>query len=209
MNLNKYMNDGWGLSVLGFSHLLEIIKNNNNDTIRVLEFGSGTSTRFLCDVVKENIKKLEITSFDNDVDYCYQKTNDDYFLSLLIRPLIECEINDYNEQMENKRYNPNVMYDKISPLEASQKNNFYDIEEGDLNGVYDIVILDGPNGNGRNFAFLHIKKYLKPESIIYIDDYNHYDFVERCLDNIDCDIIFKHTEGIGTGLDNFVIAKVK
>jgi hypothetical protein len=101
------------------------------------------------------------------------------------------------------------MYDKISPLEASQKNNFYKIEESDLNGVYDIVILDGPNGNGRNFAFLHIKQYLNSGSIIYIDDYNHYDFVEKCLDNIDCDIIFKHTEGIGTGLDNFVIVKVK
>ena len=171
MNLNRYRNDGWGLSVLGFSHL------------------------------------LEITSFDNDVNYCYQKTNDDYFLSLLIRPLIECDINDYDEQMKTKVYNPSIMYDKISPLEASQKNNFYKIEESDLNGVYDIVILDGPNGNGRNFAFLHIKQYLNSGSIIYIDDYNHYDFVEKCLDNIDCDIIFKHTEGIGS--DNFVIVKVK
>jgi hypothetical protein len=207
MNLEKYKNDGWGLSVLGFSHLLELINNNNNDSIRILEFGSGTSTQFFCDIVKKNIKKLEITSFDNDVNFSYKKNNDDYFLSLLIRPLIECSNNQYNKQMEDKKYNPNVMYAKTSPLHPSQRNNFYNIKEGDLNGVYDIIVLDGPNGNGRNFAFLHIKNYLKPGSIIYIDDYNHYDFLEKCLDNIDCDIIIKHTEGIGS--DNFVIVKVK
>lgn len=207
MNLEKYKNDGWGLSVLGFSHLLELINNNNNDSIRILEFGSGTSTQFFCDIVKKNIKKLEITSFDNDVNFSYKKNNDDYFLSLLIRPLIECSNNQYNKQMEDKKYNSNVMYAKTSPLHPSQRNNFYNIKEGDLNGVYDIIVLDGPNGNGRNFAFLHIKNYLKPGSIIYIDDYNHYDFLEKCLDNIDCDIIIKHTEGIGS--DNFVIVKVK
>jgi hypothetical protein len=207
MNLEKYKNDGWGLSVLGFSNLLELLKNNNNDSIRVLEFGSGISTQFFCDVVKENIKKLEITSFDNDINFSYKKTKDDDFLSLLIRPLVECDNNEYNKQMESKEYDSNVMYNKISPLNPLQKNNFYKIENGDLNGVYDIIVLDGPNGNGRNFAFLHIKNYLKPGSIIYIDDYNHYDFLEKCLDNIDCDIIIKHTEGIGS--DNFVIVKVK
>ena len=85
MNLEKYKNDGWGLSVLGFSNLLELLKNNNNDSIRVLEFGSGISTQFFCDVVKENIKKLEITSFDNDINFSYKKTKDDDFLSIILK----------------------------------------------------------------------------------------------------------------------------
>ena len=40
---------------------------------------------------------------------------------------------------------------------------------------YDLIIIDGPNGNGRNIAYLHIKDRVKKNSIIFIDDYNSKD----------------------------------
>lgn len=209
MDLIKYQNDGWGISVLGFTKLLEIIKNNTNEELNVLEFGSGISTSFLRDVVVNNIKKLKITSFDNDVNHMYKKSDDEDYINLLVRGLVECDDVDYTKQFNDKEYDKSLMYDKISVLDASQKNNFYDIQENDLTGLYDLIILDGPNGNGRNFSFLHIQKHVKTNTIIFIDDYNHYDFLEKCQTIFNSDIIFQHTEGVGNGKDNFVILKIK
>jgi len=61
------------------------------------------------------------------------------------------------------------------------KNNFYDVQENDIVGDYDLMILDGPNGNGRNIAFLHMMGHLKPGSHVFIDDHSHYDFKETFL----------------------------
>lgn len=207
MDLTKYENDGWGISVLGFTKLLELIKNNIKKELNVLEFGSGISTMFLSDVVRNNIKKLKITSFDNDINYGYKKSDDEDYLKLLIRNLVECDDLNYQKQFTDKKYSKSLMKTKTSDLKPTQKNNFYDIHENDLSGMYDLIILDGPNGNGRNFCFLHIQNHVEKGTIIFIDDYNHYDFLETCQNLFNTEIMFKHTEGIGD--DNFVIIKVK
>lgn len=208
MELEKYKNNGWGISLLGFSKLLEIITSNKKNNLNVLEFGSGTSTMFLSDIVKNGIKSLTITSFDNDVEYMYKKTDDEVYLNLLVRGLVECNDENYQKQLTNKNYERGLMQTKTSALEPRQKNNFYDVSENDLQGIYDLVILDGPNGNGRNFSFLHIKNHIDTGSIIFIDDYNHYDFLEQCQAMYNIEIIFQHTEGVGNGKDNFVIVKL-
>jgi hypothetical protein len=207
MDLTKYKNDGWGISLLGFTKLLELITNDKNEELNVLEFGSGISTMFLSDVVRNNIKKLKITSFDNDINYGYKKSEDENYVKLLIRDLIECNDVTYQTLLNNKKYDRSLMKIKTSDLDPAQKNNFYDIQEDDLSGEYDLIILDGPNGNGRNFSFLHIQKHVKKGTFIFIDDYNHYDFLERCQSIFNTEIVFEHTEGIGS--DNFVIVKVK
>ena len=209
MKLDKYKNDGWGISLLGFSKLFELITENEKNELKVLEFGSGVSTMFLTDIVKNNIKKLKITSLDNDIEFMYKKTNDEDYLNMLLRPLLECNDDNYNKQFIDKKYDKDLMNLKTSPLEPSQKNNFYDVLENDLIDKYDLIILDGPNGNGRNFSFLHIKNHINKNTIIFIDDYNHYDFLEKCQELFDVDVIFKYTEGIGNGKDNFVIVKIK
>jgi phosphopantetheine adenylyltransferase len=207
MDLAKYKNDGWGISMLGFTKLLDLIKNNNNKELNVLEFGSGVSTMFLSDVVRNDIKKLKITSFDNDIIYGYKKSDDEDHIKLLVRGLVECDDMNYQKQLSDKKYDKSLMKIKTSYLEPTQKNNFYDIQENDLDGIYDLIILDGPNGNGRNFSFLHIQNHVKEGTFIFIDDYNHYDFLERCQNIFNTEIVFQHTEGIGN--DNFVIVKIK
>ena len=70
-----------------------------------------------------------------------------------------------------------------------QRNCFYDINSDELNRKYDLIIIDGPNGNGRNIAYLHLQNCVKPGSIIFIDDFNasdgdyDYKFIEN-LKNI-------------------------
>jgi hypothetical protein len=164
---------------------------------------------FLSDVVINNIKKLKVTSLDNDINYMYKKSDNEDYINLLVRDLVECNDTNYIKQLNDKKYDKSLMYKKKSDLTPTQKNNFYDIQEDDLVGFYDIIILDGPNGNGRNLAFLHLQKHVKEGSIIFIDDYNHYDFLERCQSMYDTEILFKHTEGVSNGKDNFVIMKIK
>jgi hypothetical protein len=206
MDYNKYKNDGWGLSELAFKKLYEIINSKNEDTIRVIEFGSGISTMFFVDLDKELNKDILVTTFDNDPNYAY-KVNDGDNVILHMRELVECSDDDYNSMFENKGYNKSYMKPKISPLTTRQKNNFYDIKEGDLNFWYDIMVLDGPNGNGRNISFLHMKEHLKSGSYVLIDDYHHYDFVDKFLHMFNAEKVFEHNDRKNGG--EFVIYKVK
>lgn len=209
MEINKYKNDGWGLSLLGFSTLLEIIKNHEISNLRLLEFGSGTSTMFFSDIVKNKIKNLEITSFDDDDFYMYKASvEEEKYLKVLKRNLIQYSEFEYNKMFEENKINNSFGSIKNSASDVNQKNCFYDIKNDDLTGIYNMVILDGPNGNGRNIGFLHIKNYIKTGTILYIDDYNHYDFLEKCQAVFNIEILFKHTEGVGNGKDNFVIIKI-
>lgn len=209
MELNKYKNDGWGLSVLGFSKLLEIIKNSNKEELNVLEFGSGYSTKFLVDVNNEKIKKLKILSFDDNERFMYKPSNEEInFLTVKLTKLIEYSDNEVNTMFLDKQINKNFGKYRIEEPNVSQKNCFYEINENDFNDNFDIVLLDGPNGNGRNIAFLHLKNFLKKGSYVYIDDFNHYNFLEMCEKMFVFEEIYKHSEGIGNGKDNFIIIKI-
>ena len=83
------------------------------------------------------------------------------------------------------------------PTFSRQINCFYDIDEYDLQKNYDLVILDGPHGNGRNLAFLIIKQYIEPGTFIFIDDIVHYDFEEKLKMCYDVDeICSNYVDGI-------------
>ena len=69
MNLDIYNNSS-GLNKLCYKELeniLDILPENAN----ILEFGSGTSTKFLVDYILKNKKKFNIDSFDNDINFAY------------------------------------------------------------------------------------------------------------------------------------------
>lgn len=189
MDYNKYKNDGWGLSELALQKIEELIKNNNLK--RIIEFGSGTSTEFLSDLNVEISGNLDITSFDNSPIYAYKPKENDC-VKLLMRDLVECNDNDYAKMFSEKRIISSLFHPKTSPLSTRQKNNFYEIKDGDITGQYVLMILDGSNGNGRNFAFLYMKNHMKKGGYIFIDDFNHYDFVEKCLECFNAEIIFKY-----------------
>jgi hypothetical protein len=209
MELEKYKNDGWGLSKKQLNELLGIIKDFKSDKIRVLEFGSGKSTEFLVDVVLNKIKSIEITSFDDNIEYAY---NGNYeFLDLKIRQLLECDDKSYELMFNNLSIDSNLLHKKITPLTSRQKNNFYEILPGDISGTYELMILDGPNGNGRNLSFLHVKNHLTINSIVLVDDFNHYDFMQRLSLLFEYEVIY---ENQGGGVDqwntggNYKIVKI-
>lgn len=176
MNFDKYKNNGWGLSKIQFKLLYNIMSNDK--IYRILEFGSGKSTEFFCDV-SEDFSITEIVSFEDSIDHGFKIENISSKLNFKIRNLVECDDEAYNLFFINKKINPKLLFDKKTPLSSRQKNNFYKIQDKDLVGIYDLIVIDGPNGNGRNLSYFYIKEHCRIGTYVLIDDHTHYDFVEK------------------------------
>ena len=59
-----------------------------------------------------------------------------------------------------------------------------DIEQLEINHgvVFDLVLIDGPNGEKRKYWFSKLRSCVKPGTIILVDDFNHYDSFGEELD---------------------------
>lgn len=175
--------DGWALSLSGFQDLHNKVLNvlsRNRKKINILEFGSGVSTQFFILYGKERNINIELDSFDNDEKYAFFDEHEN--LNLMIRRLVDCTTKDLDLMFEKKSLDRTKFFDAgvTIPHEDSKKRNcFYDIRNGDLKEYYDLVVLDGPTGQGRRVSFLHIKEHVKAGTYIFIDDISHYDFLER------------------------------
>ncbi len=59
----------------------------------------------------------------------------------------------------------------------------------------DILIVDGPHGNGRSLAFPLFYKHLKPDAFVLVDDYDHYPFIEDLRSLFHMEELFRDTRG--------------
>jgi hypothetical protein len=167
IDYSKYIYDGWGLSEDCLRVLESLIVEKNLN--RAIEFGSGQSTYFLKDV------GMEYVSFDDDLNYSAKCSN------VLIRPLKQLSNDSFNKTIVSGYYDIdefNVL-PRVNNKHSRQQNCFYEIEDEDLSGKYDLIILDGPNGNGRSVAFSFIAPFVSDNCYLLIDDYDHYPFVEH------------------------------
>jgi hypothetical protein len=176
MDFNKFYKEGWGLHRGTIEQVYNLIRNNNITS--VLEFGSGASTEFFIEARNELNKAYTIDSFDHNIDFSYNSTKPDY-LNLMIRDLVVCSDESYNEMFKTKKFNDSAFVTTEKKLDTGIRNATYKLNKGDLKKSYDLVLIDGPNGNGRNFSYFYMKNRLKSGSIVVIDDYFHYDFVEK------------------------------
>ena len=224
MDYEKYRGTYSGLDKLALSKLFDILNSLENN-IRILEFGSGQSTQFLVDYKLYSNKNIIIDSYDNDEKYCFQNSKKYHFLNLKIKPLISCSDETFNKQLNEKKYNreyftPHKLLPYNHPNFWRQRNCFYDIDKQDLKEKYDLIIIDGPNGNGRNIAYLHIQDHIKSSSAIFIDDYNSHDnnydykFIDNLKNILNVEELYTHTnlplnnKTCWTDGGNFAIYKV-
>lgn len=193
MNLDKYENTGWGLSRKAFEALIKAI--DSLDNIKAIEFGSGFSTEFLLDYASEKNKPIQLDSFDNDAKYMHSKAT--------LVDLLECSDKAYDSMFSTGEIDWSLFKKRFWRPKSRQKNCFYRINESKLLPEYNLALIDGPHGNGRNFAFLLLKDRMK-SGYILIDDFNHYDFLEVAKK------IFKVEEVARNEApkDNFVLVKI-
>lgn len=185
-DLKFYSNNNWGLCVPTLNKIIDIVKNNNIQNI--LEFGSGKSTEFLIDLRNELGLNYKIDSFDNSETYCYNGEKYD-FLNLYVTDLLVCSDEDYTKIFETKTFDKSKFKKIEGEFDATVKNATYDVDISKLSDVYDLIIIDGPNGNGRNFSNFYIKDRVKNGTYVIFDDYFHYDFVEKFSSFFNCEIL--------------------
>ena len=176
VNFDKYKNDGWGLSKRCFEDIYMILNNSDDKTFNVVEFGSGISTDFILDLNNSGFD-MSLYSFDDNKTYASKRL--DSKLRLSIVNLIYCNDNDFELLFKNKNFNRDLFKIKTDLPTTRQKNTFYDINDSFFPEKIDLMIVDGPHGNGRSIAFLFGNGKLKSGSYVVIDDYNHYDFLNR------------------------------
>ena len=213
MDLSKYKS-GPGLDLIALKNLFKILEskgNNKTDIVNILEFGSGFSTQFLVDYKEYSKKNIFIDSFDNDPKWCFQNADKYPFLNLNVAPLISCNEHDFNKQIKKKTFNKDYFKKHVSlpyghPKYWRQRNCFYDVKN--LKNNYDLVIVDGPNGNGRSISYLHFKDKVSKGTFILIDDHNSkdgdfdYKFIEYLKNIIDVKEVYIHENKINPCFEN-------
>jgi len=176
MNIENYKNDGWGLSRLGFQNLFDILSKNKNQKT-IVEFGSGMSTKFFLDALDGLEMNSVVYSFDDSTEYSYKGVHPK--LNLRIVELIETSDDRFEKMFVDKTYDINLMQRKVTPLHTRQKNTFYNVGGSIIPENIDLLLVDGPHGNGRSLAFLHTYNKLHQGSIVFIDDSTHYPFYDH------------------------------
>ena len=193
IDIEKYSNDGWGLSTKAFSAMQRAL--DSIPEIQAIEFGSGFSTQFLLDYAEKTNKNLEIDSFDNDVKYKHPEAT--------LANLVTCSAKDYQAMFIQGEIDWSLFRKRWWKPKSRQKNCFYDLRNYVLRQHYNFAVVDGPHGNGRNFAYLLLKNRMK-DGYILIDDFNHYDFVETASSIFELEELVRVEEQ----RDNFVLLKV-
>ena len=180
--------NGMGLHETQFEEISKIIFNQKIQTI--VEFGSGGSTQFLTSLREHYGLSYMITSFDHNEEFAFKGSYG--FLKLITRNLVNC-----NDEIFEKCFQEgNFLMESFTDCQEEQnnfrvKNAFYGVTPQDLPNNIDLVILDGPNGNGRSLAFPLIKNRISENCWVLIDDEDHYDFVKRCQEVFETEVIKK------------------
>ena len=167
MIFDKLVYNGWGIDKSGMIFIHQLISEQKLQ--RAIEFGSGQSTLLLED------SSIDYISFDSDTQYS-AKTD-----RVLIRNLKQLDDSTFNDVVNCKVSYIDIQKNFDEPIEVHTrtKNVFYEFLDQDLSGIFDLVILDGPNGNGRSICFNAIKPFLSKTSYIFVDDFWHYPFVDH------------------------------
>ena len=193
LNLDKYSNDGWGLSYAAFSALKKAMETLPE--IRAIEFGSGFSSQFLLDYAALTQKNLQLDSFDNDAKFKHPDAT--------LVDLVECSQKNYDAMFSAAEVRWDLFKKRWRKPKSRQKNCFYDIRDYPLKSNYNLAIIDGPHGNGRNFAYLILKNRMQ-DGFILIDDFNHYNFVETASSLLKLEEVTR----VELPKDNFVLMKL-
>lgn len=222
--LDNYKNSGIGMSKTAFEKIYTILENK--EECNIIEFGSGISTNFFVDYKLYSKKNIFIKSYDDSEKYAYKNKNNYNFVDVKIKKLIQFDTEDYNNMINDKIYRHNSWKYYISPPLSHPKywrprNVFYEIEKLDDDMKYDIALIDGPHGNGRNIAYLHLIDKLNPNAYIIIDDITgrdedfNYDFIPILKKIFDVKEIYTHEYKSKNGDDewnnggNFAIYQIQ
>jgi hypothetical protein len=178
--------DGWSLTPENISVICQIISQNNIK--HIIEFGAGYSTVVLSEYLSYVSPQTCIDSFEHQAEFA---ENIEKFLPRNNKKItLHCpalvQVSDEIFERIFISQNPLIDFSALFTLvpqdkvhETRLENAFYGF---DFNlyepRSFDLIILDGPNGNGRSMAFPLLKNLVCLPCWVIIDDYLDYPFLE-------------------------------
>jgi hypothetical protein len=174
--------DGWSLSHESIILIAWLIVKNKINLI--VEFGSGYSSIVLSEFVKSLPFKVNLITYEHNKEFISRLKPHIDNSSFQLK---ECKLrilSDIHFEELFKIKDPGKFFleksnyvDDKDYYNLKLKNIFYEDEFS----IYKdksigLVILDGPNGNGRSIAFPLLKMKLKTNAYILLDDYEDYNF---------------------------------
>lgn len=189
----KKIGDGFGGWALTKSSLRLLFANIDQSQLMkkycVVELGGGQSTLFWKEM-SDVFPGLTVTTWEHSQQFI------DTLNSKVAGSSIRMEhrkLQQYSDMEWEKIFSCRELKDienalatsSPSDLPISEYNNtrahnvFYSIDDIHIpTENIDILVVDGPHGNGRSLAFAVFAKYFRQGTIILIDDVSHYPFLE-------------------------------
>ena len=175
-NYRDMFKSGMGIHVEQMLRLREEVGVGKQ--LQIVEFGSGQSTRFFEEVVLRENPGSSLTSFDHSPQWAWKSRLSE--VEVKIRPLVSYSTAEWEQFFKDGRPPRENEGNLDIPLGGwKEERVFYRLRPEDLPHSADVALVDGPNGNGRAISFLFLAKIMKENSLILVDDLNHYDFEER------------------------------
>ena len=174
---------GWAVSLLAMRAIASLVSESR--VLSVVEFGPGVSTVFLDDYLSAKSKIVCYEHQSAFADRVSKATSDRVCVNRV--PLVQYN-NDFAASCNGEKIAASPSRVPESEFTNTRLSNaFYDVDA--ITDPIDLLVVDGPNGNGRSLAFAKARPGLCDGALILIDDCNHYPFVQDCLRLIDCEIV--------------------
>lgn len=191
--LMKSEQNGWGYEGMALSrnsliHLCSRLEDQEK-VYHILELGGGQSTLFWKYLSFSGLLKVKVTTLEHDNDWATQlsthvedlenitvysqtlkQVTDEEWEKIFSHPQSAHLVwKSYGKEVPQNQYNffsiHNAFYAEVDQLALEQQS-------------FDIMILDGPHGNGRSLAYPLFCNCLKSDALLLIDDFDHYPFLE-------------------------------
>ncbi|GIW21894.1 MAG: hypothetical protein KatS3mg068_0901 [Candidatus Sericytochromatia bacterium] len=204
----------WSLSKSSIRYFLSYIleNNSNNKKINIIEFGSGASTLFFDKIY--SIYNFKYFSLEHDqlwFNKLKKKLKNTNIINCDIKLLSDSEFNDIFNFKDYEAINKFEKYgklcDKNDYRNTSIRNTFYALSKDFINNLpnFSGIILDGPHGNGRSLVFPLFYKLINNGTVILIDDYTHYPYLDYLKKIFDFDVLISSI----TKNKKWIIVKIK
>jgi len=185
VNAEKYRAwDGWSLTQESITYIAKLILEKKIK--RIIEFGAGYSTIVLAEFIRQVSPQVEIDSFEHQKEFekkirkFLPEVDINFHFERLLQVDDKTFLRLFNSHHPFEEFFDNAKEVPYSQLQETRlKNTFYgyDFRAWKSKSI-DLIILDGPNGNGRSLAFPFLKEKIKLPGWLLIDDYLDYPFLD-------------------------------
>ncbi|MCX6043992.1 MAG: hypothetical protein NT075_02685 [Chloroflexi bacterium] len=178
---------GWSLSKSAIYTLCRHLLTKTTTPV-LIELGSGQSTLFWDAFAKNANLPLRVITFEHNPRWAEHVKNlltPQTQIEMVLLPLWQIQAQDKEQLFADRAHALEIWQAKQHTVPLAEYDNtripnaFYAVTPDCVPPAHsvDAIIVDGPNGSGRSLAYPLLFSALKAQSLVLIDDFDHYPFV--------------------------------